>query len=593
MSYSRRTNEFERDKLELPLRWVMRLLWLGIAILLPGSIFLLYVNFGVFHQGAVYLLVVTVIIFFVNSINTYYLHFRGRPISTPSLRRLLTANVVVMQFLFAVAVSITGGIDSVAVHIFHAVTFITISAFTSRGVILMSLNGGLLLGLLYTLEHFGVLPHFARFEDTDMGIYGNGFATFVNAFATILWIQIVAIFGALIGRIIKRREDVILEERHRISAIIQDLPDGILLLNTDNRLIFMNPSAENIIGIPAEKALNHVFYPQQREQYPARLYDLLFTQPQAPEENIPAIGPPSFEYVVGSKDRERYFQVTPLGVTEANGTPMGRMIIVHDITREKLIEKLKSEFISVAAHQLRTPLTAVKWSLQMVRDGDSGPLNDEQRQMLDKGFVSNQRMINLVNDLLDASRIEEGRFKYQPQQIDPVELLNSVAQEFEHVFKEREIIFNMSVPNTKIPFIYADPQKIRMVFQNLIDNATRYTKKGGRITVTLDYDANNNAVDFSVADSGVGIPDSQKPQIFSKFFRGENVVRMQTEGSGLGLFIVKNIVEEHGGRIRFDSQVNVGTTFYVVLPTLSARQQQMQKQTPPAPPAAKNNSSAK
>ncbi|OGY83064.1 MAG: hypothetical protein A3F54_04525 [Candidatus Kerfeldbacteria bacterium RIFCSPHIGHO2_12_FULL_48_17] len=583
MSYSRRTNEFERDKLELPLRWITRILWVGIVILLPGSIFLLNVDFGLFHQGALYLLIVTVVIFIVNSINTYSLHFRGRAPSTPALRTLLTANIVLMQFLFAVAVSITGGIDSLAVHVFHAVTFITISAFTSRGVILTSLNGSLLLALLYTLEHFGILPHFARFEDPNMGIYGNGFATFVNAFATILWIEIVAIFAALIGRIIKRREDVILEERHRISAIIQYLPDGILLLNTNNRLIFMNPSAENIIGIPAEKTLNHIFHPQHREQYPGRLYDLLFTQPRAPEENIPVSGPPSFEYVVGSKDRERYFEVTPLAVAEANGTPMGRMIIIHDITREKLIEKLKSEFISVAAHQLRTPLTAVKWSLQMVRDGDIGPLNEEQRQMLDKGFVSNQRMINLVNDLLDASRIEEGRFKYQPQQLDPLELLNSVAQEFEHVFKERGIVFNMSIPKTKIPFIYADPQKIRMVFQNLIDNATRYTKKSGRITVTLDYDSNNGAVDFSVADTGVGIPENQKPQIFSKFFRGENVVRMQTEGSGLGLFIVKNIVEEHGGTIRFDSQVNVGTTFYVVLPTSSARQQRIRAVQQPTP----------
>lgn len=569
--------EFERDKILKPLHWAVRVLWLAIFVLVIFLLIIPLFPFDFLAQGRRYLWFITCVVVLVNSVNTYFVYGRKNA-SNLVIKRLLTVNIISFQFLIAIAINITGGIESVAVHLFHVVTLVTIASYSFAGVMGFSLLTGTLLASVYALEHFGVLHHFPRYADASLGIFGNAEATVFNATTTIAWIILVAAFGGAIGSMIRQREEEILTERHRISVILRDLPDGILLVDRLGRLIFMNPAAEYICGIPVEKVLNMIFTPKEKLAEFARLHDLLFTEPQARANDVPMTGLPSFEYVVGGKDREHVFQVTPLWVQEANGDPMGRMVIIHDITREKLIEKLKSEFISVAAHQLRTPLTAIKWALQMVKDGDVGTLNQEQQSMLEKGFVSNQRMINLVNDLLDASRIEEGRFRYDVQQVSAEDLIMDLANEFDHSFKERKIEFHVNVPPTKMPALFGDPQKLRMVFQNLIDNAIRYTKSGGSITVSLSYDPPSGMILFQVTDTGVGIPESQRERIFSKFFRADNVVRMQTEGSGLGLFIVKNIVESHHGSISFESEEGKGTTFYVWLPSQRAFTEHVKQQ---------------
>lgn len=561
--------EFERDKILKPLHWAVRVLWLAAIILIVFLIVIPFLPFDFLSQGRHYLWIITIVVVLINSVNTFFVYIR-KNVPNSVIKRLLTVNVITVQFLMAVAVNVTGGIESVAVHLFHVVTLVTIASYSFQAVIGFSVFTGVLLGSVYTLEHFGILHHFPRYTDASLGIFGNAEATVFNSITTIAWIILVATFGAVIGSMIRQRENEILAERHRISVILRDLPDGILLVDRLGKLIFINPAAEYITGIPSEKVLNRIFTAKEKVPEFSRIHDLLFTEPQAVASDLPVSGFPSFEYVVGGKDREHVFQVTPLWVQEADGSPMGRMVIVHDITREKLVEKLKSEFISVAAHQLRTPLTAIKWALQMVKDGDAGPLNQEQRSMLEKGFVSNQRMINLVNDLLDASRIEEGRFRYDVQPVSAEEMIMDLANEFDHSLKERKIEFHVNVPSTKMPALYGDPQKLRMVFQNLIDNAIRYTKAGGAITVSLSYDTASGMILFQVSDTGVGIPESQRERIFSKFFRADNVVRMQTEGSGLGLFIVKNIVESHHGSISFDSEEGKGTTFHVWLPSQRA-----------------------
>ena len=239
------------------------------------------------------------------------------------------------------------------------------------------------------------------------------------------------------------------------------------------------------------------------------------------------------------------------------------MKIFYNLTREKMLDKLKSEFISIAAHQLRTPLSAIKWVIKMVLDGDVGKITEEQKKLLFKGYQSNERIIELVNDMLNVSRIEDGRFGYSYQKENFEEALQIVMDSLENRIKEKSIKFEVK-KNAKVPEIFMDKTKMVLVLQNLIENAVKYTPEFGKILVNLEV--GKNFLKVRIKDNGVGIPKKDQEKMFSKFFRAENVMRMQTEGSGLGLFIVKNVIQKHGGEINFTSEEGMGTEFVFTLP---------------------------
>ncbi len=243
--------------------------------------------------------------------------------------------------------------------------------------------------------------------------------------------------------------------------------------------------------------------------------------------------------------------------------------------RLKELDQLKTEFISVASHQLRTPLSAIKWSLKMLMDKDLGPLTSEQEDMLGKGYQSNERMLALINDLLNVSRIEEGRFTYTFTDEDVEPLITELLDELRHVADEKHITLSVDVAPRPLPKVRVDVQKLHLALQNLVDNALKYTPVGGNIGIQAHVQGDELIV--SVQDSGVGIPIHQHTRVFTKFFRGDNVMRMQTEGTGLGLFIAHSIVQKHHGRIWFESHEGRGTTFYIALPLLGKRSQEAQR----------------
>jgi signal transduction histidine kinase len=234
----------------------------------------------------------------------------------------------------------------------------------------------------------------------------------------------------------------------------------------------------------------------------------------------------------------------------------------NDTLRE--LDKVKSEFISVAAHQLRTPLSALKWVMGILIDDNSTNLTAEQRSLLLKGFESNERMINLVNEMLIVTRIESGkeRFTFAPLHIE--DAIENTILDFAGQAHVRKIQLTFQKPPERLPFISADPEKIRAVLQNLIENAMRYSLDGG--SITLSASRREKFIHVSVADTGIGIPEKQQASIFNKFFRADNAVKQQTDGSGLGLFIAKSIIEKHGGTMDFESAEGKGTTFTFTIP---------------------------
>jgi len=341
------------------------------------------------------------------------------------------------------------------------------------------------------------------------------------------------------------------EEKNKTKAIVTNLTDGVLAFDEKNKLSLVNPLAESLFDV------------KTRDLIGRSVLEL---------STFPTLEPLT---KVLSKEIRKVFrkeilikggltlEVSTVSIIRAE-EKLGTLVILHDITREKIIERMKTEFVSLAAHQLRTPLSAIKWTLKMLLDGDLGEITKEQKDFILKTYKSNERMIGLINDLLDITRIEEGRYIYKPALAELEPVVQFAVNSHKEAVGRKELKLEFKKPKKKLPRVMLDVEKIRLVIQNFLDNAIKYTLAGGKITVSLK--CVKKEIEFSVKDSGVGIPKDQQKRVFARFFRGANVIRMDTEGTGLGLFISKNIVEAHGGRIWFESEENKGSTFYFALP---------------------------
>jgi signal transduction histidine kinase len=247
-----------------------------------------------------------------------------------------------------------------------------------------------------------------------------------------------------------------------------------------------------------------------------------------------------------------------------------KLLVQKDIALTRANEKLerldraKSEFVSVAAHQLRTPLSGIKWGLNILFEGDAGDMSEEQRSIIKKSAESNDRMIALVNDLLDVDHIETEKDRYTFEAVDICEIIESIFSELKPRAEEQGTTLAFENRFAKYAKVRADKVKIRAVIQNLLENAVRYIMKDGTVTVRLKQEG--EMMNVSVTDDGIGIPADEQEKIFTKFFRADNAVKLRTDGSGLGLFIAHDIVRKHKGEIWFESEKDKGTVFAFTVP---------------------------
>lgn len=233
------------------------------------------------------------------------------------------------------------------------------------------------------------------------------------------------------------------------------------------------------------------------------------------------------------------------------------------------VDQMKTDFVSIVTHQLRTPLSAIRWTLSMLLNGDFGGLTDEQRTFLMKAYESNNRMVALVKDMVFADHVETGRLTSSPDtETSLPDLIDSVLLELYPLSEHKRVKLVFQHPEPPYPHARIDSANMRAVLQNLIENALKYTPAGGSVTIACGKETSGNLF-FSVADTGIGIPEAERARIFTRFFRASNAQRKETDGSGLGLFIAKGVMQKYQGDIRFESEEGSGTTFYVTLPTAS------------------------
>lgn len=229
---------------------------------------------------------------------------------------------------------------------------------------------------------------------------------------------------------------------------------------------------------------------------------------------------------------------------------------------------VKSDLISISAHQLRTSLSALKWILKMFLDRDLGAITGEQESFIQKAFISNERMIALVNDMLTLTHAEETALQFKLEEVDLIKLTDEIIFEFSGESSKKHIEIIFLKPDTEISKVSCDKEMIRVVFQNLIENAMKYSSEGDKVILSAKEKDGN--IEISVRDTGIGITEEEKAKIFEKFYRANNAKEKDPVGSGLGLFTTKSIVEYHKGKIWFDSKAGEGTTFYFSLPILKS-----------------------
>lgn len=289
------------------------------------------------------------------------------------------------------------------------------------------------------------------------------------------------------------------------------------------------------------------------------------------------------EISVAIENARSYEEINRFNVTLRNEVNRATKRLKEKNEQLRELDIAKDEFISMASHQLRTPLTAIKGYLSMLLDGDAGEIKVGQYDFIHEAYAGANRMVGLINDLLNVSRMETGRFFIEPIEVDIVQATSEEAKQFATTAKEKGIYLRLDVVG-KIPHVWVDEMKIRQVIMNLIDNAVHYTQKGG-VTAKLYKDKHD--LIFEVTDTGIGIPKEQQHKLFEKFYRADNARHIRPDGTGLGIYLAKRVVEDHGGEIMFRSIENRGSTFGFKLPLSSITKQRAY--TPPEKPKKKES----
>lgn len=353
-----------------------------------------------------------------------------------------------------------------------------------------------------------------------------------------------------------------LENERKVEAILASIGEGIIATDSENTIIVANEQAMQLLGFSSKELLGASYFkrviPVTDDGKVVPLADRPFSRSL---QSGQPVSESSFSYV--RKDGS----TIPVSITaspvQVGKKQIGGIVVFRDITKERQIDKAKTEFVSLASHQLRTPLSAIGWYIEMLLSGDAGKLAKQQLEYLKEIQHGSKRLVNMVNSLLNVSRIELGTFMVEPTPTKPAEIANSVLDEVKALVVQKQFkVVKRFAKN--IPVMKLDAHLLEIIMQNLVSNAVKYTPEKGTITVSMRL--LKNALQIKVADTGIGIPKDQQGRIFEKLFRADNVRATDTDGTGLGLYMVKQILDEIGGSITLESVLKKGTTMTISLP---------------------------
>lgn len=380
------------------------------------------------------------------------------------------------------------------------------------------------------------------------------------------------IFNITEKKEVERKLAISNQNLEKFKLAVENASDHIVITDEDGVCLFANDVVEKITGFSKKEIIGKKVGTKENwgGLMDQKTYEEMWKNIK--EEKKPFFG----ELKNKRKNGQEYYAKASIApILNENKEVIFFVGIERDITNEKEIDKAKTEFVSLASHQLRTPLSVINWYSEMVLSGDAGKINKEQKKYVEEIYAANQRMIALVESLLNVSRLELGTFTIKPEIADLKKTTQDAIKNLKIKIKEKKQTIKEKYENN-LPKINADLKLLNIIIENLISNAIKYTPEKGIIKVDINTvkrgsSVNNkkvkeNSVLIKISDNGYGISLNQQDKVFQKFFRADNILSKDTEGTGLGLYIIKSIVDHSGGSISFKSIEDKGTTFYVTLP---------------------------
>ncbi|MFH1354622.1 MAG: ATP-binding protein [Candidatus Omnitrophota bacterium] len=362
---------------------------------------------------------------------------------------------------------------------------------------------------------------------------------------------------------LKKEHKKMLSDKIRSDSIIRHMADGLVVVDPQGKILMLNPAAEELLSVKKKDVLGGDLRKNIRDEHL-----MSFTKDLKPdvEGNLNK----EIELVSTDESTKKVLRTSSAVIENQDGKTVGMVTILNDVTKQKELEKLKSNFVSHVSHELKTPLSVIKQSLSILNSEIAGSLNEDQKKFFSNSLNNLDRLRSLIADLLDAASIEAGKLKLKQELFDINQVVKGVLEFLNKWAMSKNIILEGKLLASKKD-LFIDKDRITQVITNLVGNAIKFTPEGGTVTVALKecdlaQDSKQPAVEVSVSDTGIGIEEKDLGRIFNKFEQVNLVQPAGIVGTGLGLTIAKEIVQMHQGRIWVESKVGQGSKFLFLIP---------------------------
>jgi len=346
----------------------------------------------------------------------------------------------------------------------------------------------------------------------------------------------------------------LVKEKNQTEAIVQSLAEGLVVVNNRGEVVMMNPAAEKLLGVEKQKKIGK-----------SLTEGLSGNEVVALVRDVKGQGERVVEIDSAQAETKKIIRSSSALVENENGQTVGMVSVLTDVTKQRELDRLKSQFVSSVTHELRTPLVATQKALDVIITKTAGPVNDDQARFLDIARRNLERLYALINDILDLSKLEAGKMKIETAPANIEQVVNDVATSLGSWANSKKIQVNKNIA-PGMPTVVMDAGRVIQVLNNLVSNALKFTPQGGTVVLEVKPRPDGQYVEVSVTDTGIGIAKEDLGKLFQKFIQVGERRQMDVSGTGLGLSIAKEIIELHGGRIWAESEKGQGATFRFVLP---------------------------
>jgi PAS domain S-box-containing protein len=347
----------------------------------------------------------------------------------------------------------------------------------------------------------------------------------------------------------------VLAEKKETEAVIHSVAEGLVVVDEKGKVIMLNPAAERLLGVSKKNKIGQPISEGIRED---QLISFIKDSRGSKDDR-------EIEILSGQDETKKTLRASSAVIEDEDGKTVGMVSVLSDITKQKELDRLKANFLTSISHELRTPLVAIEKSISMMLSGMAGRMSNTQEEFLRIAERNLKRLTNLINDLLDLSKLEAGKVKLRPQLASIEKIIEDSVQTLGAWAKTKAINIKIGI-QSDLPEIYMDPDKVIQVLNNLIGNAIKFTPDNGDIVIEARSDKEKKVIEVSVADSGIGIPEDDLSKVFDKFYQTGERTPTDISGTGVGLSIAKEVVELHGGEIWAENRDGGGAKFVFTLP---------------------------